>query len=91
MLIRFWGVRGSIPTPVNTDTITRKIIAALQGAKGIDLDDQEAVRAYAESLPLGIRGTSGGNTSCVEILTNDHHIILDAGSGLRNLGNSLLK
>lgn len=33
----------------------------------------------------------GGNTSCVEIRINDRLIILDAGTGIRNLGNQLLK
>jgi len=53
--IRFWGVRGSIPTP-GPDTVA-----------------------------------VGGNTSCVEIRCKDNLIILDGGTGLRSLGNELLK
>jgi phosphoribosyl 1,2-cyclic phosphodiesterase len=53
--LRFWGVRGSTPTP------------------------------QVENL------TFGGNTSCVEIRTSEHDsIILDGGSGIRNLGACLL-
>ena len=33
----------------------------------------------------------GGNTSCVEVNVGGHLIILDAGSGLINTGNDLLK
>ena len=33
----------------------------------------------------------GGNTSCVEVRNGDDVIILDAGTGLRGLGQSLLK
>jgi phosphoribosyl 1,2-cyclic phosphodiesterase len=33
----------------------------------------------------------GGNTSCVEVLARDQRIILDAGTGLRQLGNKLLR
>jgi phosphoribosyl 1,2-cyclic phosphodiesterase/ActR/RegA family two-component response regulator len=33
----------------------------------------------------------GGNTTCVEVRTNDEIIILDAGSGIRELGLSLEK
>jgi phosphoribosyl 1,2-cyclic phosphodiesterase len=45
---------------------------------------------------LGVRGSiptpgpdhaAGGNTSCVEVCAGDTRIILDAGSGLRTLGN----
>jgi len=33
----------------------------------------------------------GGNTSCVEVRCGDEHIVLDAGTGLRTLGNELMK
>ena len=51
--IRFWGVRGSIPTP---------------GPDTVDF---------------------GGNTSCVEVRVGGQVIVLDAGSGIRRLGQSL--
>lgn len=33
----------------------------------------------------------GGNTSCIEVRAKEHIIILDAGTGIINLGNQLLK
>jgi phosphoribosyl 1,2-cyclic phosphodiesterase len=33
----------------------------------------------------------GGNTSCVSVETQDHIVILDAGSGIRELGQHLVK
>lgn len=51
----------------------------------------------------GVRGSTpcanpqhmryGGNTTCVQLFIpgNDKYLILDAGSGLRNLGNELIK
>ena len=33
----------------------------------------------------------GGNTSCVEVLCGDQRLVLDAGTGLRGLGNALLR
>jgi phosphoribosyl 1,2-cyclic phosphodiesterase/CheY-like chemotaxis protein len=53
LTVRFWGVRGSIPTP---------------GA---------ATLHY------------GGNTACVEVRADGQLIILDAGTGIRELGLSL--
>jgi phosphoribosyl 1,2-cyclic phosphodiesterase len=53
-IIRFWGVRGSIPSP-GPDT-----------------------------------AFYGGNTSCVELSVDGQLIILDAGSGIRTLGMSLM-
>ncbi len=52
--VRFWGTRGSIPTPANT------------------------VKKY------------GGNTSCVEIRTDDALFICDGGTGLREFGVELI-
>jgi phosphoribosyl 1,2-cyclic phosphodiesterase len=54
MKVKFWGVRGSIPTP---------------GASTVRY---------------------GGNTACTELHLDDGSlIILDAGTGIRNLGNEL--
>jgi phosphoribosyl 1,2-cyclic phosphodiesterase/ActR/RegA family two-component response regulator len=54
-LVRFWGVRGSIPTPGRETNVY------------------------------------GGNTSCIEVRVGNQIIILDAGSGIRRLGQSLMK
>ena len=53
MQLKFWGVRGSIPTPVPTH--------------------------------LGF----GGNTTCLEVRSSEGVIIIDAGSGARDLGRCL--
>ena len=54
MYVKFWGVRGSIPTPDHSSRIF------------------------------------GGNTSCVEIRTDEGVFILDAGTGIRRLGSDLM-
>ncbi len=55
MKLRFWGVRGSVPTP---------------GPKTVKY---------------------GGNTSCIEIRGDkDELLVIDAGTGLRELGNYLI-
>jgi phosphoribosyl 1,2-cyclic phosphodiesterase len=92
MLVRFWGVRGSLPSPLSTPQVEAKIVEAVGGAAGVDLTDRAAVEAYVRALPLSARGTYGGNTSCVEVRTaaNDL-VILDAGSGIRSLGSALMQ
>ncbi|HJU74972.1 MAG TPA: MBL fold metallo-hydrolase [Gemmatimonadaceae bacterium] len=55
MRVRFWGTRGSVPSPG----------------------------------PRTVR--YGGNTTCVELRTdNDELVILDAGTGIRELGRALI-
>ena len=91
MFVKFWGARGSIPTPIGAGAIKDKVTRALKGAVGMDLSDPNVLSDYVNSLPFAIQGTAGGNTACVEVVTGDQHIILDAGSGLRELGLSLLQ
>lgn len=91
MKIKIWGARGSIPTPLSAQAVRDKIIAALEGARGVDLDDPLALRAYVDSLPAHIAGTTGGNTACVELLAGDQTIIVDAGSGIRLCGQELMR
>lgn len=55
ILVRFWGVRGSIPSPG----------------------------------PATMR--MGGNTPCVELRCGNKIVILDGGTGLRRLGDALMK
>jgi phosphoribosyl 1,2-cyclic phosphodiesterase len=47
---------------------------------------------------LGVRGSiatpgmaAGGNTACLEVVAGDTRIILDAGTGLRTLGNERMQ
>jgi phosphoribosyl 1,2-cyclic phosphodiesterase len=54
LTVRFWGVRGSLPSP-GADTVL-----------------------------------VGGNTACVEVHSATTRIILDAGSGMRALGDALV-
>jgi serine/threonine protein kinase/tetratricopeptide (TPR) repeat protein/phosphoribosyl 1,2-cyclic phosphodiesterase/anti-anti-sigma regulatory factor len=92
MQIRIWGARGSIPSPIKSDAIEEKIFQAIsQLPPDLNTRDSEAVRAYIRQLPQFVRGTAGGNTTCVEIQANGNTIIIDAGSGLRELGHKLMK
>ncbi len=91
MKIRIWGARGSIPSPLKPEEVEEKIYQAILELPAIDTRDPEAVRAYVKKLPALLRGTAGGNTSCVEIQAEGETFIIDAGSGLRELGLELMK
>jgi len=90
MIVRFWGVRGSVPTPLGTQQLKEKITWALKRASDRDIMDERAAEHYVEGLPRHMKGTYGGNTSCVELHSEDTTIIFDAGSGIRLLGQHLM-
>ncbi|MEM7032143.1 MAG: protein kinase [Chloroflexota bacterium] len=91
MKVRIWGGRGSIPSPLKPTDIREKIRYAILNLPDIDTQDPKAVDAYLDSMSPLRSGTVGGNTTCVEIQTDHNIFIIDAGSGLRELGEHLMK
>ena len=92
MKIRFWGTRGSLPISLTAPDIRAKLIAALTGAIGRNLDTPGKIAEYVDNeLGFDIRGTFGGHSSCVELITGAEHVIFDMGSGARALGQSFLQ
>ena len=90
--MRFWGTRGSLPAPLQESAIRSKIRDALRAARGRTLDTPEAIDALIDALPFSVRGSYGGNTSCVEIITGgDEYVLCDLGTGIREFGNRVLR
>lgn len=96
--LTYWGTTGTIAAPMRPAEVTTKLVdAVLELARGGALAellagpvDEARVRQFIESrLPFYLRSTYGGNTTCAEVQTDDALIILDAGSGLRELGIEL--
>jgi phosphoribosyl 1,2-cyclic phosphodiesterase len=86
MNIRFWGVRGSIPAPLTPQQIRSKIDSVVQRISTKDIESPEARARFISTLPDWLYGTTGGNTTCVEVISSDGtHFVLDAGSGIRVL------
>jgi len=93
MKVKFWGVRGSIPSPKHSTDIRwklREILAAFSGYASTDLKDTE-LDQFMNGLPYNLLHPVGGNTSCIEVSSGDNRIILDGGTGLRLLGLELTR
>lgn len=92
MKVKFWGVRGSIPTPLSSTQLQSKVAAVVQRIEPHDLETPETREAFLANLPPYLLGTVGGNTTSIEVrLSDDSIIIFDGGSGIRELGISLKK
>jgi len=90
MNVKFWGVRGSIPTPLTNRQVQNKIASVVQRIENKDLESAETRELFLAQLPPYLFGTVGGNTTCIEVRLSDGTVIIfDAGSGLRELGYSL--
>jgi phosphoribosyl 1,2-cyclic phosphodiesterase len=96
--ITYWGVTGTLTTPLRPAEVTDKLVGALhcliERDRVADLrpgPDLEAIirRRLEEELPFHLRSSYGGNTTCIEVQTPDALLILDCGSGFRELGSAL--
>lgn len=92
MKIKFWGVRGSTPTPVDGDIIRSKIDSVVAAISPIDLESIDSRQHFLSTLSPAVYGTIGGNTTCVQFFNaSNDTIIFDAGSGLRACGKQMAK
>ena len=90
MKVKFWGCRGSIPTPLSSPNLKSRIAAILQRITPADLESAESREAFMARLPPYLFGLVGGNTTCLEVRSDDNQlVIVDAGSGIRELGLAL--
>src|SRR6516164_1102335 len=96
--ITYWGVTGTLTAPLRPPEVTDKLVGAIallaERGRLADLRpgpelETNIRRRIEEELPFHLRSSYGGNTTCVEVQTPDALLILDCGSGFRELGVSL--
>jgi phosphoribosyl 1,2-cyclic phosphodiesterase len=91
MIVRFWGVRGSIPSPTSPHAIRNKIASVVQRIRPTDLESPSSRERFLANLPQWLFGTYGGNSACIEARLSDNTcIVFDAGSGIRGLAARVL-
>ncbi|MEI8092904.1 MAG: MBL fold metallo-hydrolase [Spirochaetales bacterium] len=88
MTFRFWGTRGSVPTPLSPAAVRAKISSVLQRVKAIDVASVEAKERFLAGLPEELFGHVGGNTTCLEVVSQQQTdvVFVDAGTGLVEAG-----
>lgn len=95
--VKYWGTSGSISSPLKPSCVTQKVIDSIctliKGGHLKDIDPSNLESSVAKlvhnHLPFSSKSTFGGNTSCVEINTEDCLIVIDCGTGVINFGINL--
>ncbi|NDF15964.1 MBL fold metallo-hydrolase [bacterium] len=90
MKIKIWGARGSLPSPLTPAQTEQRIRDVIDQFADFGLK-KENIPKFVETLSRPYFGGFGGNTSCIEVSTGQHRLIIDAGSGLRLLGYEMLR
>ena len=92
MRIQLWGVRGSLPSPINNEEYAGKIKRILNAAVQKGLKRTEDIDPFIAALPDELRYVFGGDTTCVAVTSDSGKIyIIDCGTGLRRFGNVLME
>ena len=94
-VVQFWGVRGSLPSPKTPqmirDHMRETLIEFAEMSPRLSGTSAEKADSYLSELPNWKHGGFGGDTSCAEVTGEGTRIIIDAGSGLRRLGDKMMQ
>jgi len=59
-LVTFYGVRGSLPSPMVGQDVREKLINALEQATPADLKNTASRESFVDSLPAHLKSCYGG-------------------------------
>lgn len=89
--IKFWGVRGSLPSAPPPNEWSYHIEGVLRNFFGAGFRESSQIAKYMQSLEVPDVGGYGAATTCVEVQSPRSQLIIDGGSGIRNLSESIMK
>lgn len=91
MHLKLWGVRGSLPAPLDPMDYESRVRTIVERAqKEFKKNSRLSVDDFISRLPAPVRSIVGGETTCVEIRSGDEQLIFDLGTGARRLGYDML-
>lgn len=88
--ITIWGGRGSLPTPQTPETIRGRIASLVSAALHPGATRTVDPGGGPTGLPADRLGGYGGDTLCVEVSSPNQRVIIDGGTGIRQLGYELM-
>lgn len=91
MKLTYWGVRGSLPASPTPDQWSKTFAGLMSEFFKAGHKGPEDINKFVNSLHPARVGGWGGNTTCVEVETSTGTIIIDGGSGIRNLSEKIVK
>lgn len=87
--IKFWGVRGSIPTCETPEQWEDHFAHILRSFFKEGYSRPEDIAPFLKALPPQYLGGFGVETSCVEVAGDEMSLLVDGGSGLRRYGQMI--
>lgn len=91
MKIKFWGVRGSIPSNLTPEAWTLHFQSLMRDFFKEGHNSIKEVSAFIQKKTLPYVGGFGTATTCVQISDEEQFLIIDGGSGIKNLNDEFAK
>ncbi|PWU21715.1 MAG: MBL fold metallo-hydrolase [Bdellovibrio sp.] len=89
-ILKYWGVRGSLPTAPSPEEWVKQFEGLMQGFFKDGYFGSDQIRDYIKSVPLPHIGGYGTATTCVELTSKNTQMIIDGGSGIRRLSEKMM-
>jgi len=88
--LKFWGVRGSLPSTIVPSDWRLHIEGLMRGFFSSGLREASQITKYLDGISLPLVGGYGAATTCVEVSSPRSSVIIDGGSGIRSLSDSVM-
>ncbi|MFP5519600.1 MAG: MBL fold metallo-hydrolase [Bdellovibrionia bacterium] len=88
--IKFWGVRGSLPSAPPPSEWVLLVEGLIRNFFVSGHKDISQITKYMNSLSVPEVGSYGLATTCVEVNSPRSRLIIDGGSGIRNLSEKIM-
>lgn len=88
--IKYWGVRGSLPASLTPEGWVREFEHLLRGFFKAGYTGAEQVTDYLHTLSIPQVGGFGTATTCAEVIGPEGTLIIDGGSGIKNLSDHMM-
>ncbi len=90
LTIKFWGVRGSLPSSPSPENWQLNIEGVLRDFFASGYREPSQIAKFMEAKGVAQIGGYGTSTTCVEVSSARSRIIIDGGSGIRSLSEQIM-
>jgi phosphoribosyl 1,2-cyclic phosphodiesterase len=91
MIVKYWGVRGSLPSSPNPEQWADHVETLLKKFFREGYQSPAEIPQFMQAHSIPEIGGFGTHTTCVEVSTAQGQVVIDGGSGLKNLGDQMMK
>ena len=91
MKVKFWGVRGSLPSSMEPILWSQHFESLMHDFFSRGFKDAQHIATYMQQKHVTEIGGFGGATTCVEISDGDQSLLIDGGSGLKKYNDHFEK